>query len=244
MKKISIIIITGAILCLPYSLFAWWNASWTRRRPLIIDNTQNTNTLTDYQVKVNVSYDADMQTNFQDIRFIDSDDATELNYWIETYTASSSATVWVKIPSITASSEKKIYMYYGNGTVASNSNGFNTFIFFDDFEDGDISDWTTVETPEVVTSQYVSSPYSVYLNCEATDEERIWHSIPVQTGEFVAEFDARYTSTGNGYFYLPLHGSGTIGPHLAYHMDYLRYYEGTSYHNVYDTSADTWHILK
>jgi len=38
-------------------------------KPVIIDNTQNSNTLTGYQVKVNVDYDSNMQTDFDDLRF-------------------------------------------------------------------------------------------------------------------------------------------------------------------------------
>jgi len=56
-----------------------------------------------------------------------------LNYWIEEYTEESSATVWVKVPSIPESGVKTIYMYYGNSTVESESDGDAVFEFFDDF---------------------------------------------------------------------------------------------------------------
>lgn len=77
-----------------------------------------------------------------DIRFRDSDNTTNLNYWVERFTASGqNAKIWVKVPSIGASSTKNIFMYYGSGGAAG-SNGANTFDFFDDFNDGDYSGWT------------------------------------------------------------------------------------------------------
>jgi len=44
-------------------------SGWTKSKPVIIDNTQNSNTLTDYQVKVDVNYDSNMQSDFDDLRF-------------------------------------------------------------------------------------------------------------------------------------------------------------------------------
>jgi hypothetical protein len=112
---------------------------WSRRAPVTINNTGSA--LTDYQVRVDVSYDADMQPDFDDIRFVDSDDSTELSHWRESYNASTSAVFWVKVPSI-PSGNKTIYMYYGNDAASSASDGDATFEFFDDFEDSDISDWS------------------------------------------------------------------------------------------------------
>lgn len=119
---------------------SWWNASWSCRRTITITELSGS-TLTDYQIELTVTYDSDMQSDFDDIRFIDSDNATELSHWRESYTASSSATFWVKVPSIAASGTKRIYMYYGNTGVGSASNGAATFDFFDDFSSG-LGSWT------------------------------------------------------------------------------------------------------
>ncbi|MFW9879004.1 MAG: DUF2341 domain-containing protein, partial [Candidatus Thorarchaeota archaeon] len=53
-----------------------------------------------------------------------------LDYWIESWDNTGSSIIWVKIPTLGTST---IYMYYGNPTATSLSNGTNTFIFFDDF---------------------------------------------------------------------------------------------------------------
>jgi hypothetical protein len=122
---------------------SWHFTAWSRRAPVTIDNSGSA--LTDFQVRVDVTYDADMQPDFDDIRFVDSDDSTELSHWRESYTASALAIFWVKVPSI-PSGDKTIYMYYGNAAASSASDGNATFLFYDDFDDhaaGEVPDgWT------------------------------------------------------------------------------------------------------
>jgi hypothetical protein len=113
-------------------------SGWNYRRRITIDNTQNSNTLTDYQVLVTVDTASPisagkMRSDGGDIRFTDSDGTTLLNYWIQEGINTSSTKIWVKVPSIPASSKKVIYLYYGNPSATSLSNGDNTFDFFDDF---------------------------------------------------------------------------------------------------------------
>jgi len=126
------------------SIEYWWDTSWTKRKKIIIQENSG-NDLTDYQVKLTVSYDSDMQSDFDDLRFIDPY-GNELDYWMEGYTASTSATVWVKIPSIPKNSTTTIYMYYGNATATSSSDPDSTFVFFDSFENDTVgnepSKWT------------------------------------------------------------------------------------------------------
>jgi len=98
---------------------SWYDSSWLYREPITIDNTGNASDLTNHQIEVTLnSSDLDFskaQMFGTDIRFTDSDGITELNYWIESYKpATPIASIWVKIPSIPASSTKTIYLYYGN----------------------------------------------------------------------------------------------------------------------------------
>ncbi|MFA5392802.1 MAG: DUF2341 domain-containing protein, partial [Candidatus Paceibacterota bacterium] len=96
--------------------------------------------LTDYQVQVNVAYDADMNADFSDVRFTDENQAA-LSYYRESYTDSTSAVFWVKVPSIPASPGTAIiYLYYGNSSLVTASNGANTFISFNQLrQEGPIS---------------------------------------------------------------------------------------------------------
>jgi len=134
----------------------WYDQSWMKRKEVTIDNTLNSNDLSNYQVQVNVQYDSDMNDDFSDLRLTDSDGQTSIPYWIESYVASDSATVWVNVPSISASSTKTIYMYYGNPSASSESNPDNTFEMFVDFtidgvisygggQDGDSTQWEIID---------------------------------------------------------------------------------------------------
>ncbi|RLI76914.1 hypothetical protein DRP05_11725, partial [Archaeoglobales archaeon] len=124
-----------------------WLTGWTYRRAIDVTETSGS-TLTGYQVLIELNtsnFDfSKAKSDGSDIRFTDSDGVTTLNYWIEDW-SSSRALIWVRIPSISANSVKTIYVYYGNPTASSQSNGQLTFDFFDDFNDGDISDWTSID---------------------------------------------------------------------------------------------------
>ncbi|MDD4531087.1 MAG: DUF2341 domain-containing protein [Candidatus Pacebacteria bacterium] len=133
------------------STSAYSNDSYTKLL-LHLNETSGTTvysdlTLTDYQVKLTVPYDSDMQADFDDLRFTSSDGTTLLNYWLESKTDSSTATIWVKVPTLSSGSNT-IYMYYGNASATSGGDGTGVFIFFDDFDDGSIdsSKWTASGT--------------------------------------------------------------------------------------------------
>jgi large repetitive protein len=106
--------------------------SWSKAVKLNIDNFKP-----DYQTMLVVSYDSSMQADFNDIRFYDETAGTELFYWIESKTDSSSATVWIKI-----GENNDIRMYYGNNLAASSSNGNNVFELYDPSNAGLVSVFT------------------------------------------------------------------------------------------------------
>ena len=82
-----------------------------------------------------------MSSSFSDLRFTDSieycSNSWSLNYsyFIENYSASNWAKIWVKIDNLPALTNKTIYAYYNNnGSLSSLSSGSNTFLEFADFE--------------------------------------------------------------------------------------------------------------
>ena len=113
-----------------------WLTGWTFRRWISIDGTSGAGT--DYQIVVDLPYDSDMQTDFDDIRFTDDDGDTLLDHWLENKTDSTEARFWVEVAD-SLDSTAWIYVYYGNATVSSASDGPATFPFFDDFNDGSIN---------------------------------------------------------------------------------------------------------
>ncbi|NWF96781.1 MAG: DUF2341 domain-containing protein [Candidatus Thorarchaeota archaeon] len=82
------------------------------------------------------------QTDFDDIRFTDGTGRVLLDHWRETYAASSQAVFWVEVAD-SLDTSKNIYVYYGNPAVGSASDGYATFLQFDDFNDNVVSgSWT------------------------------------------------------------------------------------------------------
>jgi hypothetical protein len=123
-------------------------SGWQYKKEITIWNNQNNNSLTDYQIKVVFDHAAMVsagksKTVAEDIRFLDSDNSTNLNYWLESGINTSNCIAWVKVPSILGNSVKKIYLYYGNSNAAGQSVGEPTFIFFDHFEGNslDLNKW-------------------------------------------------------------------------------------------------------
>lgn len=110
---------------------------WTKYREVLIDNGLGTE-LTDFQVAVKVTYDSDMSPDYADLRFTDESGTELLPYWVEWELGPVEAFVWVRVPVLPADDITTIRMYYGNPNAAPASSGFDTFLFFDDFEAGQL----------------------------------------------------------------------------------------------------------
>ncbi|MDD1713259.1 MAG: DUF2341 domain-containing protein, partial [Methanoregulaceae archaeon] len=116
-------------------------SGWSYRRLHTIAGSSSGD-LTDYQIRCtvwnttgtdsgeNVYIGSLVNPDFSDLRFTTTAN-TLLPYWIQE-TGSNYAIVWVRIPSIPATGTQ-MYLYYGNPTASSLSNGDTTFPFFDDF---------------------------------------------------------------------------------------------------------------
>ena len=105
----------------------YWNTSFSTREPITITTT-GTSSPANYQVKLNISYESEMQTDFDDIRFTNSSNG-EIAYWIESKVDSNYANVWVNLSDgIADPVSDTIWMYYGNNVVSEGSNGVDTFL--------------------------------------------------------------------------------------------------------------------
>ena len=118
----------------------WANTSFNKVRNITIRNRSPHN-VTNYSILLKVTFDSDMNKDFKDLRFYfyngTTDIETKLVYWVQNYTASSQADVWVgRIPRISnvtdlSSNNITIRMYYANLSVVYNeSNGNKTFLDF------------------------------------------------------------------------------------------------------------------
>ena len=76
-----------------------------------------------------------------DIRFTKADGVSLLDHYREEYDATD-GTWWIEFTYIDVD-DTDFYVYYGKSGAASASSGANTFIFFDDFETGNFSRWSS-----------------------------------------------------------------------------------------------------
>lgn len=110
-----------------------YNPEYLYYKEIVLSEQSNTY-LSNYQLRIDVEFvSGKMNSDYSDLRFLDSDKATALDFWVETYDGTR-AVCWVKIPALSASSTKTIFLEYGNASATSLSNASNTFIFYDDFE--------------------------------------------------------------------------------------------------------------
>lgn len=237
--------------------------SWDYRKSHVISGS-SAGAQTNYQVQfvvhrttgtdsgVDVYVGTKVADDYDDLRFTASDGVTFLDYWIES-SDSSSATVWVEVPSIPASPDTiTIYMYYGNASAAAISNGDNTFSMFDDFTGTslDTNKWSLVGSSygtcnvasSIVTIYCSSSTNAIYIksanqfgtNYSFRTKYKTAHSGLNATAY---EFIYWYNMSGSDYiaaFYYYTTGSPPV------------YYSGVSGSSssvaVSGWSANTWHI--
>ena len=143
--EMIIVFVTTLGMPLPCESDTAWLAGWKYRIPVVINNDGAN--LHDYQVQVNfdrIGREGGHTLNFaralpcgDDLRVTDSDGVTGFDFWIETWDAKAErASIWIKIPALTDSSERIIFLYYGNPEAASTGNGAAVFpVLFDDFSD-------------------------------------------------------------------------------------------------------------
>ncbi len=96
---------------------------------------------TDFQIPIRLGRTADMDVDFGDVRFVDST-GNNYTYWLEDYPVADTAIFWVLLPNIPPGNFGFFLNFCAeNATTTSDAQG--TFDFFDDFDDGDVSDWTS-----------------------------------------------------------------------------------------------------
>jgi len=219
-----------------------------------IDNTKNSNDLTDYQVIIDISNDAQFFTDAENkreaIRLYDSDISTLLSYWIEEWdTTNHNAKIWVKVPSIPADDKKYIYISIDPSRTEDASDGEATFDFFDDFEG------TSIDTNKWGGNIASFSIGNGIISCETTSQ---WiYTKTYQITDGIVEAKVKIDTGARG----SLHARSNQADHyssstvISYSINYrypngdvrARYWNGTT-ENVLDAQSYThdtdWHIAR
>ena len=103
-------------------VLSWMDSSWVYRKSIDVANAGGT-PLTNEQVLVEIDTatlisTSKLQADCDDLRFVDSDDSTSLDYWVEGGCNTSATQVWVEIPTLPGAGST-IYMYYGNDSATN-----------------------------------------------------------------------------------------------------------------------------
>jgi hypothetical protein len=114
---------------------AWYSTSWSFRKLITINHDKvspiSNTALVNFPVLVSISSDTNLSANAlalgDDILFTAGDGVTLLNYQIESYASSTGRlTAWVNIPSLSATSDTQIYMYFDNPSLISSLQNVNS----------------------------------------------------------------------------------------------------------------------
>jgi len=105
---------------------------------ITIDNSANSNDLTDYQILLEIVNDStffeDCKNEQKYLEFYDTDKATLLNHFVEEFdTTNKNAKIWIKVPSIPANASKTIYLKINTRRTEDLSNPDAVFDLYDDF---------------------------------------------------------------------------------------------------------------
>jgi len=174
---------------------SWWNSSWGFMKVLNVSTPINW-----YQMRIDISKNAgfgnvncsgNCEDDFEDIRFVDIDNTTMFDYWIEGY-INGNATFWVKLGN-DIETDSNFLMYYGNAAANNISNGDDTFVFYDNFSgiSMDASKWDVEigATVDFSTEGLVSLsddgiivtdnnyPINIRTRCRLVSDEQDFNSI-------------------------------------------------------------------
>ena len=229
-----------------------WLTGWSHRKTVTI--TGQSGAGTDYQVNLSIGDasggDFHLEshcTSFpNDIQVTDNDQTTPLDYWIEDLTADP-ITMWVEV-SDDLGSNVDICVYYDKSGESSASNIGNTMLFGDDFEDGDVSDWTiqtgtgTIAADSVV--KYAGSYSGKYTHDAGGGEEGVEKTVSLTT--CILECNARPNSNTVSTFPATLWEGAQSGKGTYVFFGsagQIQYYD-TDFRNIQAYSGGTWYKIK
>lgn len=216
--------------------WAWWDSDWNYKREITL--TSNIGNFS----YMNISYYANMQSDFDDLRFLDSTETTELNYTIESKSDGNWAIV--RINNI----EDNFWMYYGNALASSVSNASDTYfnpesVFYFDNNANDyvgINDGTVHGT--TLSDGYVNRSY----NFVRTESDYITSNIDFSSTDFSIHFWIKAKDFSTTHEVIQQGSSTSPGQaiYLRYNSDgtiSIDFYGDTLVTSGTYTSTSTWY---
>lgn len=164
----------------------WWNAAYSNRERITV-TTGSASAPTGYSIATTVNHAALVSLGMAS----SSGDDVRLLYWTGSAWSeldrvldggsawnSASTKLWFKTQAAigASSSDNNYYLYYGNPTAASApADANNVFLFFDDFEAGNLNEWTMPNGGlwAVATDQARAGTYSMKYPTETATDRQI-----------------------------------------------------------------------
>jgi len=184
---------------------AWWDRNYLHRRQLTVLNNSAALLPADYSVALVVDHSAlvgsgSSRSDGSDLRIVEitTGNPVEIDRVAETAWNSSTTAVWFRtrgdIPA--SSSDGRYYAYYGNPSAgAAPADRRNVYLFWDDFDDGSIGDWTVISGSwSAATDQKVSGSHA--LMTTTGSESWIKPTAPLDFGDVELEAFTRVAGGG------------------------------------------------
>ena len=166
-------------------------------------------------------------TTADPVRFTDNDGITLLDYWKES-SDNDIATYWVEVKD-NLDFNAVIYLYYGNNTQPSLSNGTATFLFFDDFENGNLNRWDNVGSQwSVTTSDQKYGTYSAHYDGLVQSDIMSVNLSSFQSSIMIHSWYKPESALRGGFYkvYTSVQGKTEV---MTAHDYFWQYYDGSVY---------------
>ncbi len=230
-----------------YEYHPWWGngSSWDKRRPILFSGTAEAN------YTMNLTFDStgsDFMDNGSDIRIVSSESGTEidLDRVNTTNFNTSSTTIWFRFNEsgnvMSGNINSTYYLYYGNPSAgAAPDDESNVYLFYDDFEDGDISDWSCGGTCAITADSSIAMvDYSLKIDDTGGLSGNIANAYPSTFSNYPTnlklEMDV-YRPSNNIFLQTKFNSGGTSGTTEFYDIsggtadsppNFIRGYEGST----------------
>jgi len=182
----------------------------------------NLETLFDFQVKLELDPASFDYTNCEDgsIGIWTGDGSTQVPYWIEKWNPGGESLIWFKAPELAANGDTQFRLHCG-GEKAGQSNGEETFEFFDDFEGSlDTSKWEVMDGSWTTVGGNLKIPLGACYYMDQSDY-RMWTRVSFG-GQKAFRFGIKLDSGDEGQLYPIPHARDHGADHYEYHRIHFR----------------------
>ena len=172
---------------------------WGFRQEITLTNAGSSRT--DYSVRLsldpsNVEFWQHIESDGRSIHLTESNGYTSLPFFLDYFDyGSQRAVLHVRLSSLPAG-DTTIYLYFDDPDATLDSSASDVFVFYDDFEDGDVSDWTNIPPGEVL--YYADASNGVLLKTSDSDPTGGYATVPSVLSGFEVVFRTNRINENGG----------------------------------------------